>query len=281
MTRCPNSKTAYRWCSGGASQKGGRTEQQDCWGVFQLIEPKSVLAIVADGMGGHLDGALAAQTIFDIARHFAQQPPSKLHSEPLAALKHLCDHMHDAINKRSESARSTIIMVWLHQQDAHWLNVGDSRLYHFRDGQRLMRTRDHSAVQLLMDLGEINESQMATHPAQNQLFRCLGGEEKPKPDTGHFTTCVDDVLALCSDGIWEQINEDEFWTASHNHEIESAAQRLTETAARRGGATGDNATLILLRALPLVDTDIAPLQHWLQRLSTTLASLFGHNQETR
>ncbi|MCK7497606.1 MAG: SpoIIE family protein phosphatase [Comamonadaceae bacterium] len=122
--------------------------------------------------------------------------------------------MHDAINNQSETARSTVVMVWLDRDQAHWLNIGDSRLYHFRRGRRLMRTGDHSAVQLLMDLGEIDESQMASHPAQNRLYRCLGGLDSPRPDTGHFAVQPGDLLALCSDGVWEYVTEAELWTAS-------------------------------------------------------------------
>jgi serine/threonine protein phosphatase PrpC len=235
---------------------------------------KGLLAVVADGMGGHQEGALGAQIVIDTAQRFVQNPPKLLQSDPLAALDDLCQEMHQAINLQSDTARSTLVMVWLAAAHAYWLNVGDSRLYHFRRGRRLMRTRDHSAVQLLMDLGEIKESQMATHPAQNRLYRCLGGEDPPKADRGDLTIQEGDLLALCSDGVWEHITEIEFWTTARDQGPADAARQLAEEAARRGGAAADNATLVLLQAGPAVVESFP----WLRRLSASFTTLFNRDR---
>ncbi|MBK8537075.1 MAG: serine/threonine-protein phosphatase [Candidatus Competibacteraceae bacterium] len=262
----------HRWQWGGASQQGGRHEQQDRWAVFEPPGKSGLLAILADGMGGHVGGALGAQIVIDIAREFIQNPPAVLRTDPSAELERLCRRMHEAINRQSETARSTVVMVWIDRNQAHWLNIGDSRLYHFRDGQRLMRTRDHSAVQLLMDLGEINESEMATHPAQNRLYRSMGGDDAPKPDLGRVSIRPGDLLALCSDGIWEHVTESELWSATLASGPDAAARLLTEQATRRGGAAADNATLVLLRA---DSHDAGDSSGWLQRLSVGFASWFG------
>jgi len=259
------------WHQGADSQQGGRLEQQDRWGIFQPHDQKGLLAIVADGMGGHLDGALGAQIVIDSARDFIQNSPDLLRANPPASLLQLCQAMHEAINRRSETARSTAVMVWINHDCGYWLNIGDSRLYHLRRGRRLMRTRDHSAVQLLMDLGEIDESQMATHPAQNRLYRCLGGEDDPKPDAGHFMIRSGDLLALCSDGVWEYVTETELWNTTLINGPATAARSLAEQAIQRGGATADNATLILLHRNTETDTPL----HWLRRVSAGFGSLFG------
>lgn len=265
------SSSTRQWKSGASSQQGGRHEQQDRWDIFQLPNQPTLLAVLADGMGGHIDGALGAQIVIDVARNFMQNPPASLLSDPSTALDQLCQSMHDTINRRSETARSTAVMVLLDHDRAHWLNIGDSRLYHFRHGQRLMRTRDHSAVQILMDLGEIDETQMATHPAQNRLYRCLGGEEEPKPDQGEFSAEPGDLLALCSDGVWEHITETELWTTAIDHGPAAAARLLAEQAAQRGGTQADNATLVLLRAEVNAMTSRRSWRRW---LPTSLASLF-------
>ena len=272
MTR-HESSTSLPWEQGASSHPGGRREQQDRWGLFQSPSRQELLAIVADGMGGHQDGALGAQIAIDTARSFVLKPPILLQSDPLAALDGLCQQMHETINQQSETARSTLVMAWLTAAHAYWLNIGDSRLYHFRRGRRIMRTRDHSAVQLLMDLGEINESQMATHPAQNRLYRCLGGEESPKADRGDFAVQAGDLLALCSDGIWEHVAEIEFWTATQNHGPADAARLLAEEAARRGGATADNTTLVLLQLQ--AGNNGAETATWLRRLAAGFTSLFN------
>jgi PPM family protein phosphatase len=263
------------WDQGAASQQGGRHEQQDCWGIFQSPDRRGLLAAVADGMGGHLDGALGARTIIDTAGDFIRSAPPLLRTDPIAALDQLCQRMHDAVNRQSESARSTIIMVWLQRNRAYWLNVGDSRLYHFRNGYRLMRTRDHSAVQLLMDLGEINEAEMATHPAQNRLYRCLGGDDQPKPDHGQLAILPGDLLALCSDGIWEHVAEAELWNVTLARGPAVAARLLAEQAVQRGGAEADNATLALLRAGTSNTNDS---RNWLRRLSTGFVALFNRDR---
>lgn len=267
----PEPATLPQWERGVASEQGGRHEQQDRWGIFCSPDQKGLLAVVADGMGGHLDGALGAQIVIDVARDFVQNSLDLLRADPLASLEQLNRQMHDSINRQSEAARSTVVMLWLERNYAHWLNIGDSRLYHFRHGRRLMRTRDHSAVQLLMDLGEIEESQMASHPAQNRLYRCLGGPDDPKPDKGHFSIQSGDVLALCSDGVWEHVSEAELWETTLASGPVAAAGTLATQAVQRGGATADNATLVLLRSN--IRTG-APTQ-WLQDVSAKFAGLFN------
>ena len=262
------------WDRGAASELGARHEQQDRWGIFPSPDQEGLLAILADGMGGHLDGALGAQIVVEEAQQFIQNPTVPLRADPLAALDHLCRRMHDAINRQSQTARCTVVMAWLQGNQAYWLHVGDSRLYHFRDSQRLMRTRDHSAVQLLMDLGEIDESQMATHPAQNRLYRCLGGEDRPKPDLGQLAIQPGDLLALCSDGIWEHLTEAEIWDTTRASGPAAAARLLTARAAQRGGSAADNATLILLRADAAADRRTP----WLRRLVERFASLLHQDR---
>lgn len=263
-TAAPHSPT---WDWGAASELGGRSEQQDRWGVFVSPQAEGVLAVLADGMGGHLDGAVGAQMAVAEAERFVQAG-APVADDPLATLDQLCRRMHKAIDQRSENARSTVVMVWLQGGQGYWLNVGDSRLYHFRGGRRLMRTRDHSAVQLLMDLGEITESEMGTHPAQNRLYRSLGGSETPQPDSGPLDFQSNDLLALCSDGVWEHVSEQEIQAAAEAEDLTAAAQRLAAQAAQRGGAQADNATLILLRAA-VAGVSSGPSStrsSWLQRL---------------
>jgi serine/threonine protein phosphatase PrpC len=263
------------WEQGAASHLGGRREQQDRWGLFQPRNREGLLAIVADGMGGHLDGALGAQIVIDTARDFILHSPPSLETDPPAALNQLGQRMHEVINSQSETARSTLVMVWLAGERAYWLNVGDSRLYHFRHGHRLMRTRDHSVVQLLTDLGEIQESEMGAHPAQNRLYRCLGGEELPRSDQGELVIQAGDLLALCSDGVWEHVTESELWTITQEHGPATAAHRLVDAAVQRGGADADNATLVLLRADPGSANDTP---RWLRWLSAGFTSLLNRDQ---
>ena len=236
------------WLWGGASHLGGRGDQQDRWGVFALPERQGLLAVVADGLGGHGDGALGAQAVVDATEQFVQQQAAILHDHPAEALSLLCEYSHARIMLVSKLAHSTIVVLWLCDGQAHWMHVGDSRLYQLRQGGRLLRTRDHSAAQLLVDMGEIDESELATHPEQSRLYRSLGSAELPRPELGSGLVESDDLFVLCSDGLWEHVHEGEIWeAATRSRDLTLAATILVELAAARGGPQADNSTLVLIR----------------------------------
>lgn len=235
-----------RGCWGGASHIGGRDEQQDRWQVADFGDA-GLLAVVADGMGGHRDGALAAEVVVDTAVALTRQRLKDFQEQPQSLLRILCDEAAQALSQRSAAAHSTVVALWLHQGHAWWMHLGDSRCYRLRQGRRIMRTRDHSAVQMLVDLGEINEADMASHPEQNRLYRSLGGGQKPRPEVGTAPMVRDDLFVLCSDGIWEYISESELWAETAQSGLSEAANTLVERAVSRGGADADNATLVLVR----------------------------------
>ena len=236
------------WSWGGASHRGGRDEQQDRWGVFVLPKQQGLLAVVADGLGGHRDGALGAQVVVDAAGQFIQQQTAILCDRPAEALTLLCEYTHASIMAVSKLAHSTIVALWLAGGQAHWMHVGDSRLYQLRQGARLLRTRDHSAAQLLLEMGEIDEAELASHPEQSRLYRSLGSVEFPRPELGSSRVGMKDLFVLCSDGVWEHIQESEIWEAAmRSRDLTLAATRLVELATARGGSLADNATLVLIR----------------------------------
>ncbi len=234
------------WRAAGASHQGGRAEQQDRWALFTSADGAGLLAVLADGLGGHGGGAQAAQQVIDTARECLANQASLFNSDPQEALAQLCQTAHRAIGAASATARSTVAVVWLHGGRAWWLHVGDSRVYLLRDGARRFRTRDHSAVQLLFDSGEISEAEMATHPFQNRLYRSLGGETSPIAVIGGDQLIPGDRLILCSDGVWERISDAELWAAGDREDLEAAAQGVVNTAVTRGGVRADNATLVLV-----------------------------------
>lgn len=240
-------RSEWYWCWGGASHRGGRDEQQDRWGVFNTPDRQGLLAVVADGMGGHRDGAIGAQAVLEAVAQFACQHTAMLLANPTDALLQLCQQCQTAITRSSPLARSTVVVLWLHANQAHWMHVGDSRLYYLRDGRRLLRTRDHSAAHLLLEMGEISEEQITQHPNQNRLYRSLGSEESPKPEIGGSQVQVGDVFVLCSDGAWEYLTDPEFWQATtDSHGLPAAVTTLLEQAVHRGGPDADNATLVLI-----------------------------------
>lgn len=238
-----------RWQTATADAIGGREEQQDRAACFAAPAGSPALAVVADGMGGHRGGALAAQAVVDAAARLWEAAPAE--AAPQERLTGLVLAAHEAIN-RAGSAKgirphSTGVFLWLEGDRAHWANIGDSRLYHFARGRLLARTRDHSVVQLLVDRGEVTEEEMATHPTQNRLLRSLGGDETPEADIGATTVGGEDAFLLCSDGLWETVTVEEMAAALSADDLDRAARLLVALAAERGGPMGDNVTVALVR----------------------------------
>jgi serine/threonine protein phosphatase PrpC len=240
------------WHFSMASDIGGRSEQQDCLEMLSSDSGDRYLVVVADGMGGHRDGALAARTVIETARrHFNTGQTS----DPRAFLQKLCLESHQEIGglgvDEARSPGSTCVVLYLNGPEAYWAHVGDSRLYHFRKGKLINRTRDHSVAQLMVSQGRLKESDASVSALQNQLYMRLGGKELPEPDFGASEVEANDVFLLCSDGFWSSVEPQEVVASLVEVPVDSdGAGRLVEMARERGGATGDNISLVLMRWQP-------------------------------
>ncbi len=226
---------------------GGRDEQQDTLMTFSTPNGKTHLLIVADGMGGHKGGSLASQMVIKVAqRAWKKYQQGQEAVNPHKFLRYICELAHRNINrlgrKHHLSPHSTCVLLYIHGKQAWWAHLGDSRLYHFRRHKLLQRTKDHSVVQLLADLGRITEKQMATHPDQGRLLRGLGGEEPIKPDFGQTSVCSGDSFVLCSDGFWEYVLASQIpkRLLLTDFPLKKRVKRLVKDALDAGGAVGDN-----------------------------------------
>lgn len=237
---------ALSWRFGLCSDIGGREEQQDRAAVFAAKDRDAFLVVLADGMGGHHGGARAAQAVIDTLRERFETEDV---GDPLSALETYCVEAHRAVSAVGEqggqSPGSTCVMLYLSGDEACWAHVGDSRLYHYRNGMLLNRTQDHSLVQLLVSRGELTEEEMATSPLQNQLYMRLGGQEVPQPELGSAEVHKGDAFMLCSDGFWESIEADEVGAILARDDLEAAVEELVATARERGGDGGDNISMAI------------------------------------
>jgi serine/threonine protein phosphatase PrpC len=237
------------WQFSMASDIGGRSEQQDRIDTLSSENGDSHLVIVADGMGGHRDGALAAETVIETAKqHFNADPVP----DPRAFLEDLCLESHKTISSLAEdeqrSPGSTCVLLYLNGPEAYWAHVGDSRMYHFRSGELLNRTRDHSVAQLMVTQGQLSEAELDTSALQNQLYMRLGGNKTPEPEFGASVVGDSEFFMLCSDGFWAKVSPDEVVACLRKHPIEEdGARHLVEMARERGGSDGDNISLALGR----------------------------------
>jgi len=227
------------------SRKGGRLKNEDRMGYCYTRE--SGLFVLADGMGGHPEGEVAAQLALQtIAALFQREarptlPDVKafLTSAVLAAHHQI---MRYAGNKGMlDTPRTTVVAAVLQGTTATWIHCGDSRLYVVRDGEMLMRTRDHSHAERPRPM------QGPEALNRNLLLTCLGSPTTPVFDVSEpLELQQGDRLMLCSDGLWAVMDEMQIVRILANMPVAEAAPELVEMALRRGGPHGDNVTMIAL-----------------------------------
>jgi serine/threonine protein phosphatase PrpC len=235
-----------------ASRQGGRKYNQDR--VAYSYSKDALLMVLADGMGGHFYGEIAAQiTVQMLAENFQKQakpaikdPPRFLHDSILAA--HDAIVHYTAVHDLVDSPRTTCVACVVQNEAATWAHVGDSRLYHFRNGKMLARTKDHSKVQQLFDMGRIKESEMLTHPERNKIYNCLGGIIKPDVEISPRAHLQGgDAILICTDGVWSQLAPDEIGAILKNFVIAQAIPELLDHAEFRAGADSDNLSAVGLQ----------------------------------
>ncbi len=243
------------WIIAQAEHIGGRREQQDRCLARSSSDQKRCWLIVADGMGGHSGGAMAAQAIIDTGLQlWNASNEGLLINEPAAFLWQFFHTAQQNINliaqRQHLDPHSTCVAAFLTEQDAWFAHLGDSRLYHFRQQKFFRRTKDHSFVQMLVDLGKVKEEDMASHRDQNSLYQGLGGENKElELEIQHARLQQGDSFLLCSDGFWGQVPLEQMEELFKNiHNINYNINQTVINAAKQGGVYCDNicvATAIL------------------------------------
>jgi serine/threonine protein phosphatase PrpC len=230
---------------------GARALNQDRVGHWRT--PASLLMVLADGMGGHLRGELAAELALEfISGAFLREARPKL-ANPDLFLFRAVSRAHAAILQKAqalgmpEPPRTVIVACVVQDGHAYWTHVGDCRLYFVRRGRVLARTRDHSIVQQLVDEGRIREEAVSTHPDRNRLLQCLGGFSAPQVDpTSSARLQRDDILLLCSDGFWGPLTQRQMLNAVLNRPLQQAVFELSTLAETRAGPECDNVTVLAL-----------------------------------
>lgn len=246
-----------------AQHIGDRDEQQDRVGLFAHLSDKgSLLAVVADGMGGHSGGALAAEQVIHSAKtNF--QGSTLAAGEIQSILAASINDAHAAIKlagiTSEQDPHSTACLLILHRGRADWAHCGDSRVYHFRAGELVARSWDHSHVMSLVKLGYLTEAQAAEHPQKNLLISCLGDTDDPKIEFGSAAPLVDgDCFLLCTDGLWGYLTDRELGRALNEFPVRKAAEILVNTARERAEGRGDNISLALVRLKAIVEEKVVP-----------------------
>jgi serine/threonine protein phosphatase PrpC len=169
--------------------------------------------VVADGLGGHRGGEIASQlAVTSLLQAFKTQPELSVPAlqgyltQAQAAL-----HQRQLEEPRLAEMRTTLVVLVADEKAALWAHVGDSRLYHFRQGKVLFQTKDHSVPQALANAGEISPTAIRFHEDRHRLLRALGQEEGCRPTIlpAAVSLQAGDAFLLCTDGFWELVLESE------------------------------------------------------------------------
>jgi serine/threonine protein phosphatase PrpC len=233
------------------SHIGGRKNNQDRMGYSFTRD--ALLLVLADGMGGHIQGEMAAtialQTIGSLfqqnANPYVKKPEKFLEDSFLAAHREI--HRYRAINNLPETPRTTIVGCIVQHNSAFWAHCGDSRLYWMRCGQILARTRDHSRIETLIAQGKVDPSERDTHPERNKLFNCLGAPSMPIVELSRRASLQPgDVILLCSDGLWSVLPDHVLAHSLHTNTVVRAVPDLLNTATSIAGKTSDNVTALAM-----------------------------------
>ena len=250
------------------SRKGGREKNEDRMGY--CYTRGSGIFLLADGMGGHPEGEVAAQLALQSISAMYQKEAVPEVADVNAFLTSAVIGAHRQILRYAiehgmlDTPRTTIVAVVIQNGRATWVHCGDSRLYLVRDGELLARTRDHSfseqhaagkaASQTAGAASGVDaKSSLAAHSRaadlinRNILFTCLGSPTKPVFDiSGPVPLQRGDRVLLCSDGLWGNVSDVEIVHDLGTKAVGQAVPDLVEKALRNGGDSSDNVTVIAL-----------------------------------
>lgn len=236
------------------SKTGGRAVNEDAYGVWSGVGANTCFVVLSDGAGGHGGGDVASKIVVERTLACFREQPVADEQAVRAAL----DDANASIIRGQKSAvpladmRATAVVLALDTQERHavWMHVGDSRLYVFRNQKMLVRTRDHSVLQGMIDAGYVTDADIRSNPQRNALMSALGD-----PAAFAFASPADlaiepgDAFLLCSDGLWDYVDDAEMAALLTESPTAAAWVRALEDTvlARAAGTLHDNYSAVAVR----------------------------------
>jgi serine/threonine protein phosphatase PrpC len=236
---------------------GDRENNEDFVGFVSSCD--GAVLVVADGLGGHEQGEWASEAFVEgiLAQHpqlVANDYSSRDTAKPVfeAAFAKGREHLREWVRAKNETSDpQTTAVVAVVKDDAIGIaHIGDSRAYRLTRSGVAWRSRDHSLVELLLDQGEITETEMGTHPAQNKLFKSIGMNSQATPSLSvQAALSNNEALLLCSDGFWERLLPDELAGLIAAKNLAEHLTHLAHIALGRAAGHSDNVTALCARAI--------------------------------
>jgi PPM family protein phosphatase len=229
------------------SRRGGREKNEDRMGYCYTRDVG--LFALADGMGGHPEGEVAAQLSLQTLAAVFQRDAKPGIDDPLGYLQEAILGAHQQLLRYAterallDTPRTTVVACLIQGNSAYWAHCGDSRLYLVRAGKIMARTRDHSYTELQETLSQVVP--MREKFNRNVLFTCLGSPGKPVIDTsGPIPLQRGDRILLCSDGLWGSVPDNDIAMQLTGRLIAQSVPDLVESALRTAGPKSDNVTVL-------------------------------------
>lgn len=214
-----------------------------------LLEyPEQNIWVVADGMGGHEAGDVASQMLISTITNYIREHAYNgvnvdiLRQAILTANEKIIDYSHSQL--AGKTAGSTIVLLWVDGDIAHWLWAGDSRGYRFYHQDLKQVTRDHSHVNELIDQGILSADEAEKHPMGNVITRAIGVVESIEIDHISHPIVEGEMLLLCSDGLTGELSDAGIAELLQQQSVINAGSSLMHAALGKGAK--DNVTLILV-----------------------------------
>ena len=213
------------------------------------IGPFPNLLAVADGMGGHKAGDFASKYTVNVLIDELKNTPLDKPEEILRNVVGIANHkLIEAASTdiKLEGMGTTLVVATVVGNTLYFANVGDSRVYLYRDGQLLQLTEDHTYVNTLLKAGVISREQAAMDDRKNVITKALGAEVTVEPDFFQVNFIKDDVFIICTDGLYDEVDEDEMKKIiEENPSMSDVCAAMISAANENGGH--DNITVISLK----------------------------------
>lgn len=225
-----------------------RSENQDCFYMSEMpVGNLSNLFIVADGMGGHIGGKCASHKALEAAVQYIE---NEKETEPKAILTNAIlkanrEVMEEAKKQNMEGMGTTFVAATISDGILYTANVGDSRLYIVSPSQIKQITTDHSLVEEMVRMGELDPDNARNHQKKNVITRAVGVSEELKVDFFETPLGEENCILLCSDGLTNMVEDEEIrMIINSQRDVIERAEKLIEVANKNGGK--DNITVTVI-----------------------------------
>jgi len=235
----------FRWTSAAMSHVGlvRQVNEDAC-----LEQTERGLWAVADGMGGHARGDVASRMVVDaLEKISAPENLAGFVADVRRQLQTVNSSLRaEAAMRDTQIIGSTVVVLLACGQRCSFLWAGDSRIYLYRNGLLRQLSRDHSQVEELRSSGQLSAEEALHHPARNLITRAVGAADTLELDEAGCEVMDGDIFLLCSDGVSNEVSEQEICDALICGNCRQAAESLIAMALHGGGR--DNASAVVVRA---------------------------------